>query len=46
MGQWSGLWTENVREIGIGRPISDLVLLQSVKELLDDFSSSGDIVAL
>jgi hypothetical protein len=37
MGQWSGLWTENVREIGSGRPILDPGLLQNVKELLDAF---------
>jgi hypothetical protein len=37
MGQWSGLWTENAREIGSGRLISDPGLLQNVKELLDEF---------
>jgi hypothetical protein len=33
-------------EIGSGRPISDPGLLQSVKELLDEFLSSGGIAAL
>jgi hypothetical protein len=37
MGQWSGLWTENAREIESGGPISDPGLLRSVKEILDEF---------
>jgi hypothetical protein len=41
MGQWSGLWTQSAREIGSGRPISDLGLPRRVKELLDEFLSSG-----
>jgi hypothetical protein len=45
MGQWSGLWTESAREIGSGRPISDPGLLRSVKELLDEFLSSGGLAA-
>ena len=45
MGQWSGLWTENMKEIESGRPISDPSLLQNVKELLDEFLSSGSLVA-
>jgi hypothetical protein len=47
MGQWSGLWSENAREIGSGRPISDPGLLRSVKEILDEFLlSSGGIAVL
>ena len=46
MGQWSGLWTKSVREIGSGRPISDLGFPRSVKELLDEFLSSGGIATL
>jgi hypothetical protein len=34
-----------VMEIGSGRPISDLGLPRSVKELLDKFLSSGDLAA-
>ena len=45
MGQWSGLWTESAREIGSGRPISDLGLLRSVEELLDEFLRSRGLVA-
>jgi hypothetical protein len=36
MGQWSGLWTDNAREIESGGPISDPRLLRSVKETLDE----------
>jgi hypothetical protein len=43
MGQWSGLWTENAREIGSGRPISDPGLLQSVKELLDELLRTQEV---
>ena len=32
-------------EIGSGRPISDPSLVQSVKELLDEFLSSGGLAA-
>ena len=35
MGQWSGLWTESVREIGSRRPILDPGMVRGVKQLLD-----------
>jgi hypothetical protein len=47
MGQWSGLWTENVKEIESGGPISDPGLFRSAKGTLDEFLlSSGGIAVL